>query len=147
MDEEERIMQRWVVIWYAVTCIVVCLLVFLLCGCVTKYVPIETIRTEYVTNTVHDSVYVDKIERDSVLIVKDGDTITKYRTRYVYQDRWKERIVTDTLLKTDSIRVPYPVEKKVSKWEQVKTGAVGVIVGAIGAVGVIWYIRRRYKRC
>lgn len=90
-----------------------------------QYVPVETVKTEYISKTdtfiQKDSVYF----QDSVYVIKNGDTITTYKTRYVYKDRWKEVIKTDTVFKTDSIQVPYPVEKKLSRWESLKMTAGG----------------------
>lgn len=90
----------------------------MLCSCRTQYIPVETVRTEYKSKTdtfiQKDSVYV----KDSVLIKQNGDTVTITKTRLVYKDRWIDKIATDTVIKTDSIQVPYPVERKLSRWEQ-----------------------------
>lgn len=99
------------------TGIVMILLLFLLCGCKTQYIPVETIRTEYKTKTdtfiQKDSVHV----KDSVFIHSKGDTVwyEKWHTKYV--DRWNKRVVCDTLIKTDSIHVPYPVPAQLSRWQ------------------------------
>ena len=93
----------------------------LLVSCKTiKYIPVETIKTEYVSKTdtfiQKDSIYY----RDSIYIDRNGDTITVYKTQLIYKDRWKEKIKTDTIFKTDSIQVPYPVEKPLSVWQKFK---------------------------
>ena len=99
------------------TGIVTLLLLFLLCGCKTQYIPVETIRTEYKTKTdtfiQKDSVHV----KDSVFIHSKGDTVwyEKWHTKYI--DRWNERVVCDTLIKMDSIRIPYPVPAQLSRWQ------------------------------
>lgn len=94
------------------------LIAFFLSGCKTKYVPMEKVVCREVLkhDTLHtsDSVFV----HDSVFITQNGDT------RYI--DRWHEKTVfknvykvkVDSFLKRDSIPVPYPVEKELSKWEQ-----------------------------
>lgn len=94
------------------------LIAFFLSGCKTKYVPMEKVVCREVLkhDTLHtsDSVFV----HDSVFIRQNGDT------RYI--DRWHEKTVfknvykvkVDSFLKRDSIPVPYPVEKELSKWEQ-----------------------------
>ena len=97
----------------------------------TRYVPVETVK--------HDSVYVGKVVRDgvfvkdSVLVVK-GDTVTEYRWKYVF--KYKDR--TDTLYvnRTDTIRVPYPVEAKLTKWQQFKMEAGGYAI-ALAVILVI----------
>ena len=70
------------------------------------YVPVETTKSDTVyLNRVHlDSIYM----RDSVFIEKSGDTIREFQYKYIY--RFKDRIDTLYISKTDSIQVPYPVE-------------------------------------
>lgn len=98
------------------------LIVFLTSGiCFTscrsiKYVPVETIRTEYRTR---DSIRVDSIyNQDSIYILIKGDTIYQYRYKYLYKYQFLNK--TDTVIKTDSVQVPYPVEKCLSRWETIK---------------------------
>lgn len=71
-----------------------------------RYVPVETVRSDtvYINRVKLDSVYV----MDSVFIDKAGDTIREWRYRYIY--KYKDRIDTVYVAKTDSIQVPYPVE-------------------------------------
>lgn len=142
----ERSFDRLLYVGIAVVIgIVFCIL---LSSCKTQYVPVETIKTEYITNTVHDSVYFETIKNDSIVIREKGDTIFVDRWHTLYQDRWRERLVTDTLIKVDSIQVPYPVEKKLSFWEKARYTSLGMVCSAIllGIVGIALWIRRRYKR-
>ena len=131
---------------------VVLIAICLLTGCKSvEYVPVETVRTVYVTKTdtfiQKDSIFC----HDSVFIHQKGDTVwyEKWHTKYI--DRWKERIVTDSFIKRDSIRVPYPVERKLSKWQSFCLDYVKVMLGgSIAAVIVIiaWlvvWIRKRYR--
>lgn len=104
-----------------------------------QYVPVETIK--------HDSIYINKVEKDSVYIqdsiyIKEkGDTvlIEKWKTRYV------SKYITDTLFvtKVDSVQVPYPIEIPLTKWEQrymtMGKVSVGVYVGLLLAF-VLWLI-------
>ena len=93
----------------------------------TRYVPVETVK--------HDSVYFNKVVRDSihvkdsVLVIVKGDTVTEFRYKYVYRDKAK----TDTLYvsRTDTIRVPYPVEAKLTKWQQFRMDVGGYAVVAV----------------
>jgi hypothetical protein len=122
-----------------------------MCSCKSiQYVPVETVKTEYKvrtdTLTQKDSIYL----RDSIWVEKSGDTVTTYKTRYVYQDRWRDRVVRDTVIKTDSIQVPYPVERKLSRWEafcldygKVMVGTTGVLLLSIAIIIVIWIRKRR----
>ena len=104
--------------------------IFLLSGCKSiQYVPVETVRTEY---KVRVDTFLKKdsfVVKDSVYIHEKNDTVfyKEYHTRYI--DRWKEVIKVDTLIKTDSIQVPYPVEKKLSRWQQIKMDTGGIAIG------------------
>lgn len=70
------------------------------------YVPVETTKSDtvYLNRVRLDSIYM----RDSVFIEKSGDTIREFQYKYIY--RFKDRIDTLYISKTDSIQVPYPVE-------------------------------------
>lgn len=108
-----------------------------------EYVPVETVKTEYRDRIVetYDSVHIT----DSVYVAVKGDTTLVYK----YRDRWKLKLVHDTAYvnRTDSIRTPYPVEKKLSKWEQFKVDYCGylmmVILAAFGYI--IFRIIRRAR--
>lgn len=121
-----------------------------LCGCTTttKYVPVE--RVTHHTDTVRElAVRIDSVmTRDSVAVYIRGDTVfmTKWRDRF----RYSERIDTVYRSVADSVRVPqpYPVERKLTAWEQVKQDAGGWALAAVGilAVAVAWLAKRQRKR-
>lgn len=91
---------------------------FFLSGCKTKYVPMEKVICRDVVkhDTLHtsDSVFV----RDSIFLRKNGDTcfLDRWHEKTIYKNVYKVKV--DSFLKRDSIPVPYPVEKQLSKWEQ-----------------------------
>ena len=105
----------WQVAAYVISLLIA---VFLLSGCKTKYIPIEKIV--YQNSIKHDTLHTSDsvLVRDSIYLRQKGDTC--------YLDRWHEKTVfknvyivkVDSFLKRDSIPVPYPVEKELSKWEQ-----------------------------
>ena len=119
--------------------------IVLLTGCKSvKYVPVETVR--------FDTTYINKVQRDSVVrydsvyVREKGDTVWLEKFRYVYRDKWR----TDTLYvnRTDSVRVPYPVERELGRWERVKMELGGwafgiIIVAALVVVGWLVYRMRR----
>lgn len=87
----------------------------LVCSCRTvKYVPVETVKvdTTYINKLQRDSIYI----LDSVYVKEKGDTVLIEKYKYLYRDK----LVRDTLYmaKTDSIQVPYPVEKELTRWQQ-----------------------------
>lgn len=88
------------------------------------YVPVETTRSDtvYMNRVQLDSIYM----RDSVFIEKSGDTIREFQYKYIY--RFKDRIDTLYISKTDSIQVPYPVEVVKYKTPQWCWWALGGIV-------------------
>ena len=93
-----------------------------------KYVPVETVKTEYKTR---DSIRFDSIyEHDSIFLFVKGDTV--YKEKYRYKYRYLTINKTDTVMLTDSVQIPYPVEKQLTRWQQMKielgSWAVGVII-------------------
>lgn len=103
-----------------------------LAGCKSvQYVPMETVRTDsiYVDRYQRDSIY----QRDSVFVNRwtDGDTIYQDKVvwKYVYRDKVKYDTVA--ILRSDTINVPYPVECKLSKWEQLKLNVGGWAISII----------------
>ena len=51
----------------------------------------------------------------------------------------QKETVHDTVIKTDSIRVPYPVEKQLSRWESLKMQAGGYVFVLL-IIAVLWLI-------
>ena len=108
---------------------IIILLILAICfvSCRTQYIPVESVRTEYKTR---DSIRFDSIyQRDSVYMLVKGDTIYQYRYKYLYRYLTTNR--TDTILKTDSIQIPYPVEKQLSRWQTIKMELGGWAFGII----------------
>ena len=89
-------------------------------SCKTKYVSVPEYHNVYVekhdTLITRDSIY----QKDSVYMWMQGDTIWKEKFSILYKDRWRDKIVYRDSIKVDSIRVPYPVEKKLSRIERIR---------------------------
>ena len=105
------------------------LLILAICfvSCRTQYIPVESVRTEY---KARDSIRYDSIyQRDSTYTLIKGDTVYQYRYKYLYRYLTTNR--TDTILKNDSIRVPYPVEKQLNQWQSIKMELGGWSFGII----------------
>lgn len=96
-------------------------------SCRTQYIPVESVRTEYKTrdSTRYDSIY----QRDSIYTLVKGDTVYQHRYKYLYRYLTTNR--TDTILKSDSIRVPYPVEKQLTRWQILRMELGGWAFGII----------------
>lgn len=110
-----------------------------------QYVPVETIRTEYKTR---DSIRFDSIyQRDSIYMLVKGDTVYQYKYKYLY--RYLTINKTDTVIQTDSVQVPYPVEKKLTRWQAVKIKLGGWAFGMIITFGLMvvgWLVYRLKKK-
>lgn len=96
-------------------------------SCRIQYVPVETVRTEYKTR---DSIRIDSMyQQDSVYVLVKGDTVYQYKYKYLYKYQYLNR--TDTVIKIDSVQVPYPVEKQLNRWQSIKMELGGWAFGAV----------------
>lgn len=134
---------------FAVAMAISILFALIFAGCTsTRYVPVESVTLR--TDTVYSAkVRVDSvIFRDSVALIQRGDTVfvTKYRDRY----RVKERVDTIYQSMIDSVKVsvPYPVERPLTKWEQVKMEAGGWAIGGliVAVIAVVWLVFKKRRR-
>ena len=128
---------------------IVLMMIILFNSCSPKVIYVPEYHTEVVTRT--DSVVkIDSVHvKDSVIIKQAGDTIEIDRWHTEYKDRWRERVVIDSIIKVDSVSVPYPVEKKLSKWQQAKVdwgGWAMLIVVVLIFLFLIFALRRRGVR-
>lgn len=120
----------------------ICVLFLLLCGCRTEYVPIESVRYDSVMieKLMRDSVFV----RDSVYLKEKGDTVFKYKDRFVYV--YKNRVDTFFAEKIREKEVPVPVERKLTWWEVVKMEWLDRIFAALVIVALYWKIKEWLAR-
>ena len=124
-----------------IICITALLCICCACG-TTKYIPVETTRTEYRDNFLRDSIYL----RDSIFVKEKGDTLIVEKFSYLYRDK----IVRDSIFQTDTIRVPYPVEvvkavkAPLSGWQnfQVWCGRIALVFALL----VIIYFALKLKK-
>ena len=117
------------------------LLLFFVCSCkTTEYVEMPVVHTEYIYKESRDTSYL----RDSVYIkeVQKGDTvrITEYRDRY----RFRYITTTDTIVRVDSVAVPYPVEVVKVDHQQTWLQETLMIIGICFIIGLV--IRLLLKR-
>ena len=116
-------------------------------GCKTKerVVTVEKVRTDttYITKHQRDSVWL----HDSIHVTEKGDTIRieRWHTKYI------EKATHDTLYqhKTDSVPVPYPVEKLVERelswWQQTRMHLGEALLALAGIAVVLFVVRRKLK--
>lgn len=117
-------------------------LLLFLCGCRTEYVPVESVRYDSVMieKLMRDSVFV----RDSVYLKEKGDTIYKYKDRFVYV--YKNRVDTFFTEKNRKTEIPVPVERKLTWWEVVKMEWLDRIFSALVIVALYWTIKEWLAR-
>lgn len=126
-----------------------CAVLTLLFGCRSvRYVPVGTVRT--------DSVFVNRWNKDSVFVHdsvfvnswKSRDTVftEKVAVKYLYRDRVRNDTVS--LVRVDSVRVPYPVEKKLGWWEETRINLFPVLLFAVAVLAFIvaWMARKTRKK-
>ena len=118
------------------------LLFLCLCGCRTEYVPVESVRYDslMIEKLMRDSVFV----RDSVYLKEKGDTIYKYKDRFVYV--YKNRVDTFFAEKIREKEVPVPVERKLTWWEVVKMEWLDRIFAALIIVALYWNLKEWLAR-
>lgn len=134
-------------------------------SCRTQYIPVETIRTEIRYEKSKDSTrIVDKVNvRDSVRMRDSIVQIVNDKGEVIRTEvwRWKEKYSDVNTLysslkskydslysaKSDSVQVPYPVERKLTKWQTMKLELgewmLGIIVAMI--LLIIGWILYRWK--
>jgi PBP1b-binding outer membrane lipoprotein LpoB len=140
--------------------ILVSLVGLLMTGCKSiQYVPVESQHTEHHwhTDSVHttDSVIMEKtttvMQLDSAAMAKYGIELKNAERAWLVKTAELERqlqklssIKADTVRIVDSIRVPVPVEKKLTKWQQTCIDC-GKLFMFITLAGVILLIVRLLK--
>lgn len=152
---------------YSLAGIMILLLLAMLASCKTRYVTVPEYHKEYIHST--DTFICHDVQRDtSWMTIREVDSVELRRLgiiinglnhallveRYNNRERQNnnQRIKTDTIMKSDSIRVPYPVERRLNKWEQFKMEvggwAIGIASAALFALVVyvvMWIVRTRRK--
>lgn len=116
-----------------------CLVIVCSC-CTVKYVPVETIKvdTTYINKLQRDSIY----QHDSIYVKDNGDTVTIFRNRYLYHDRYLKDTVYQSFC--DTVTQYYSVEKELTSWQkaQIAIGKIAMIL--IGVVILAFGIKFFY---
>lgn len=174
MEENERKERYIACLIKRVICVLLFSMIsvlFILClsSCSQKVVTVPEYHTQYI-NRVDTFVQRDSIFNNSVTVIREANgadsvLLQKYGIKLKDNERVllllrnemerlshnQLKVHTDTFIKTDSIRVPYPVEKKLSRWEVfcIDYGKImlGVTIASlIGIVLVIWLRKRSLRR-
>ncbi len=135
---------------WALIVLVVGIVALVFAGCKSKeYITVPEYHTEYICRTDTfaklDSVYL----KDSVYVYHKGDTV--YHNKVTYRDRWHNiyKVKTDTIIKSDSVVVPYPVTRELTRNEQrlmtlgrLFIGFLFLVIGTI-VVTLFWYKNKK----
>ena len=140
--------------------ITIILLASAICSCRSvKYVPVESSSTVRDSVNVIDSTAIRWIERtvdsvrirDSVVITQDENGNILKQEYYRETERYKslEREYDELLrkyealkaAKTDTIRVPYPVERDLTKWQEFRLKWFNILVAVLLGL-IIWTFRK-----
>lgn len=119
---------------------------YFFCECRTEYVPLEVVKRDSViiASMDRDSIFV----RDSVFVRDKGDTVYKYKDKYVYV--YKNLVDTFTVYRDREVEVPVPVERKLSWWERMKMEyaewVIGVLMGIVLLLMLRQWMARRVSR-
>ena len=125
------------------------LLIAILAGLVLGCKPYKVAQRETV---IKDSLYIVQRMIDRVLIRDSVYERHVHDTVYKYKERETVRYLSlrDTLYieKRDSVSVPYPVERELTKWEAARMRMGDILLVSVNIVliyVVIWMIRRRKR--
>lgn len=146
--------------------IIVMWIVLQLCGCKQiEYVPVKEVKTlelkqngflglngfhgveENTKVTIHDSIVVVVNQQGEEVGRKEyheKETDREYREKYEELLMMYESLRSE---KTDTVQVPYPIERKLSKWEQtcVNYGGEAIVICVVFLFVIIWMIYKRFK--
>lgn len=162
MSKEEKVYKRF--FWAFTTFILTMGVALFMFSCKTEYVPVETSHTEHHWHT--DSIKeVDSVihERHTTIMQLDSAAMAQYGIRLKNAERawlvksWElERQIENLQRLTairdtvkDTIQVPYPVEKKLSKWQQTKVDWGGWAMLTADVMIILFFVfalRRRGNR-
>lgn len=129
------------VLWWAIIVVALCAL---LCCRGVQYVPVETLRTDsvLVVNHEHDSIFI----LDSVIVKEKNDTVFVDRWRVEFREAL--RVDTFQVHRVDSVQTVVEVEKKLTKWQQLKMDVGAGVLYAVPiliAVGLFLLYRKLKK--
>ena len=159
---EEKVYKRF--FWAFTTFVLTMGTALFMLSCKTEYVPVETSHTEHHWHT--DSIKeVDSVihERHTTIMQLDSAAMAQYGIRLKNAERawlvksWElERQIENLQRLTairdtvrDTIQVPYPFEKKLSKWQQTKVDWGGWAMLGVLVVIILFFVfalRRRGNR-
>ena len=150
--------------WSFIAVVIMLVIAFLTSCTTTQYVPVETIKTEI--KHVHDTITIkDSVKSEVQTIIREADfaEIARLNNEYGFKLNKAQRTililqkelehsshnqseVRDSIVYRDNeVQVPYPVEKKLTKWQQAKVdwGGYSMLIVVIFIIAFLWLFLRR----
>lgn len=136
--------------WQVFPAIIALFLVLAITGCASQ----KVVTVEHVT---HDTIRITQQQRDSIVLHDSihvsertqGDTVFVEVTRWHTQ--YRDRLLLDSIyaVRTDSVPVPYPVEKKVpsalSWFQKMEIWLGRFVLVSLAVLAVVWMAKRKTR--
>lgn len=132
----------WDVIMYILAAAIIALFLYLVCGCSPRYITVPEYHYENI-HTVDTFLQRDSILKENNTVIREADStmladlgirlkageraILVLRKELEKIQNQQKEVVRDTVVKVDSINVPYPVEKQLTRWQSLKMEAGGYL--------------------
>ena len=118
------------------------------CKTKTQIVTVPEYHKEYIVRSDTIARVDSVLLHDSVFVYHSGDTIVINKVAYRDRVRNVYKTRTDTIVKTDSVRVPYPVEH--TEKQYIVSGKTlvlwAVFLFAVPAAVIVWQARRMARK-
>jgi hypothetical protein len=137
--------------------IIVCALfcVFMCSGCSPRYVAVP--EYHYESHHTHDTISkVDSVWRERNTVIREADStilaelgirlkqgeraILVLRNELERAMSQQREAVHDTIERVDSVRVPYPVEKQLTRWQSLKMEAGGIAFALLIIIVIVFVV-------
>lgn len=120
-------------------------------ACRTHYIAATDVHSEQHARLSRDSIYVAVQRNDCTVARQRGDTVVVEHWRTVSRDRWRDRVLRDTLVLRDSVAVPVPVSQPLTRWQQLclragRAMAAGCAVAVVVAALLAWLAWRHRRK-
>jgi hypothetical protein len=149
MDDEGNMTKRdCLIFWLSVAA---CAILMLLSSCKTVERTVEHAQSDtiIVFKNQRDSIYIDRLTHDSVFVRVQGDTLTIERWHTEYVDRWRDRLLVDTVYvsKADRLDVSQTVTTQpvMNIWQKIRIGIGNVAIILIISWLSVFFLKKVSK--
>lgn len=104
-----------------------------------------TTDTVVANRTRHDSVYIESVKHDSIYVREKGDSVLIERWHTLYRDRWRDRLVYDSIYIAHRDTVVQTkiaqVEASLSWWQKTRLHIANILLYVLGITAIIYGVR------